>query len=229
MPDRAPEGLPDLLVRAGAEVVTASFTRIEPLEATDLGTAWDEGFDWLVVTSAATAGLIRGHALPSGARIAAVGPATASSLVAAGFPVDLVAHGGGAALAAELREGPGRALLPGPVQRSVEPAASLEANGWHVTLVDVYRTVAEAPSDDLLAAWPRSDALVVTAGSVARSAVDGCGLPGPVAVAMGESAAVVCREVGLRVGAVATRPDAPAMRDAVVGALAAATSNGEES
>ncbi|MHB1009158.1 MAG: uroporphyrinogen-III synthase [Propionibacteriaceae bacterium] len=229
MPDRSPEGLPDLLARAGAHVVTAAFTRIEPLAESDLDAAWGEGFDWLVVTSAATAGLLGGRTVPAGARVAAVGPATASSLVAAGFAVDLVARGGGAALAAELGPGPGRALLPGPRRRSEEPAASLVNTGWRVTLVDLYETVPEPVGRDLRDAWQVADALVVTAGSMARSAVAGCGLPGPLAVAIGESSAAVCRELGLRVGAVAGRPDAPAVRDAVVSALAATTSNRGES
>ncbi len=229
VPDRSPEGLPDLLARAGAHVVTAAFTRIEPLAESDLDAAWGEGFDWLVVTSAATAGLLGGRTVPAGARVAAVGPATASSLVAAGFAVDLVARGGGAALAAELGPGPGRALLPGPRRRSEEPAASLVNTGWRVTLVDLYETVPEPVGRDLRDAWQVADALVVTAGSMARSAVAGCGLPGPLAVAIGESSAAVCRELGLRVGAVAGRPDAPAVRDAVVSALAATTSNRGES
>jgi hydroxymethylbilane synthase len=223
VPARSPEGLPELLVEAGADVVTASFTRIEPLAPTDLDAAWQDPFDWLVVTSPTTARLLRGRTLPNGVRVAAVGPATASSLVTAGFPVDHVAGGSGASLSAELGPGPGRALLPGPRQRSAEPTAGLEAAGWEIVVVDLYETLPEPPSQALTEAWPSADALVVTAGSVARAAIAGCSLPGPVAVALGESSAAACREVGLRVGAVAARPDAASVRDAVVRALSPTT------
>ena len=224
VPDRCPDGLPDLLVRAGADVVAASFTRIEPLPDAPLDAAWSAGFDWLVVTSATTAELLRGRPLPTGARVAAVGTSTATALVSAGYAVDLTGDAGGAELAARLGPGPGRALLPGPRQRSSEPAASLTGSGWDVTTVALYETVAVPPTDVLSATWRRADAFVVTAASVARAAVAGCGLPGPVAVAIGESSAAECTRVGLRLGAVARRPDARSLAEAVVLALTGSVS-----
>ncbi len=229
VPTRSPEGLLELLVQAGADVVTAAFTHVEALAEGALDAAWSASFDWLVVTSATTARLLGGRPLPEGTRVAAVGPATATSLVAAGYQVDLVARGSGASLAAEIGPGPGRALLPGPRERSAEPAAGLESRGWEVAVVDLYETLPEPPTQALVEAWSSADALVVTAGSVARAAVKACSLPGPLAVAMGESSAAACRDVGLRVGGVAVRPDAPALKDAVVSALAAVSSTEGES
>lgn len=187
-----------------------------------------EGWDWLVVTSARTVDALQAvgldHCGPHAhVRVAAVGPATAAALSAAGITPDLVADpGSGAALVAAFPEGPGRVLIPGAEDHSAEPTAGLAAKGWEVRNVAVYRTHALPLPAEIVERWRTGgiDAFVVTAGSVARAAVASAGLPGPMAVALGSSAAQVSRDLGLDVGAVAERPDADAITQAAVTALA---------
>lgn len=228
VPKRAPMGTVEALEVAGARVVRAEFTRREPLPVTELAAVFAEGWDWLVVTSARTADALQAvgldHCGPHAhVRVAAVGPATAAALSAAGINPDLVADpGGGAALVAAFPEGPGRVLIPGAEDHSPEPSAGLVAKGWDVRNVPVYRTRALPLPVEIVGHWQGGmiDAFVVTAGSVARAAVASAGLPGPRVVAIGNSAAEVSRELGLDVAAVAERPDADAITQAAVTALA---------
>lgn len=224
LPERAPAGTREALAAAGAEVTVAAFTGYEDLGTADLDHALAETWDWLVVTSPHTPAVLAGLDLPArlaGTRVAAVGATSAAALEASGFAVDLVAEpGGGAALAAGFPDGPGRVLLPGAETPSAEPATGLAAKGWTVHGVAVYRTVALPLPAEVLAGWPRFDALVVTAGSVARSAFGSAGLPGPAVVAIGDASAAVARSLGLDVAAVAARPDASGLVDAVLAALA---------
>ena len=228
VPARSPAGTVEALAAAGAEVVQAEFTRREPLPVTELAAVFAEGWDWLVVTSARTVGALQAvgldHCGPHAhVRVAAVGPATAAALSAAGINPDLVADpGGGAALVAAFPDGPGRVLIPGAEDHSPEPTAGLVAKGWDVRNVPVYRTRALPMPAEIVEHWQAGmiDAFVVTAGSVARAAVASAGLPGPRVVAMGSSAAEVSRELGLDVAAVAERPDADAITEAAVTALA---------
>lgn len=223
LPTRTPAGLVELLTGAGAEVVEVLVTAQEALPLDDLRAGLAAGFDWLVVSSSATVnvlaegGLGAGELRPPGARIAAVGPATAESLSALGLAPDLVAHpGGGTTLAAAFPSGAGIVLLPGADRPSVQPAAGLAAKGWHVRPVPVYRTVPRHLPAEVVADWRsgRFDAFVVTAGSVARAAVASCGLPGPAVVAIGEPSAAASREAGLDVLAVATTPDVTGLAEA---------------
>lgn len=228
VPARSPAGTVEALAAAGAEVVQAEFTRREPLPVTELAAVFAEGWDWLVVTSARTVGALQAvgldHCGPHAhVRVAAVGPATAAALSAAGINPDLVADpGGGAALVAAFPDGPGRVLIPGAEDHSPEPTAGLVAKGWDVRNVSVYRTRALPLPAEIVERWQGGmiDAFVVTAGSVARAAVASAGLPGPRVVAMGSSAAEVSRELGLDVAAVAERPDTDAITEAAVTALA---------
>jgi len=223
VPERAPSGTREALVAAGAEVTVAAFTGYEDLGTTAFAEALAERWDWLVVTSPHTPAVLAGADLAdrlAGTRVAAVGAATAAALDASGIAVDLVAEpGGGAALVAAFPDGPGRVLLPGAEAPSAEPSAGLAAKVWTVRSVPVYRTVALPLPEDVLARWPQFDALVVTAGSVARAAVDAAGVPGPAVVAIGDPSAAVARSLGLDVAAVAARPDASGLVDAVLTAL----------
>lgn len=222
VPRRAPRGTADALRAAGADVVVAAFTTIVDLPREPLEAALEESWDWVVVSSAHTVDALAAGPALAGARVAAVGPATADALRAAGIEPDLVADpGGGAALVEAFSDGPGRVLLPGAQEPSAEPAAGLAARGWTVRPVGVYATVAEPLPDDVVRGWRdgRFSAFVVTAGSVARAAVDACGLPGPGVVALGASAAAVATACGLDVRAVAARPEASALVEAVLAAL----------
>lgn len=225
VPDRSPEGTAAALEAAGATVVQAAFTSYRRLPTAQLEHALDEDWDWVVLTSANTVATLAGFdlagRLPVGTRVAAVGPATATALAGAGITADLVARpGGGAALVAAFGAGPGRVLIPGAELVSAEPASGLTAKGWTVRTVAVYRTVPCVLPPEVVTGWPAFDAFVVTAGSVARAAVESAALPGPAVVAIGASAAAAAGAAGLRVVAVADRPDAGGLVEAVLAALA---------
>ncbi len=222
VPSRCPSGLVETLETAGASVTTAEFTRQELLPAEELDTAVTAGFDWLVVTSAATVAALESFGidrLGTDVRVAAIGPATARTLTDAGLPPQLVASpGGGASLVAAFPAGSGVVLLPGAAEPSAEPAAGLAAKGWDVRAVAVYRTVECPLPDDISAVWSQADAIVVTAGSVARAAAT-LGLPGAPVIAIGVTAAEAARAAGLTVIGVAASPDTGGVVDAVLGAL----------
>ena len=109
-------------------------------------------FDWLVLTSATTVHVLvdqardRGLALrqwiPSGTRIAAVGPATRRLLEANGLDVDLTPAGEqSAAGLLDAWTGAGRVLLPQADIAAPRLAEGLSAAGSDVTVVTAYRTV----------------------------------------------------------------------------------------
>ncbi len=222
VPSRCPSGLVETLETAGAEVTSAEFTRQEALPLDDLETAVAAGFDWLVVTSAATVTALESFGidrLGSDVQVAAIGPATARALGEAGLSAQLVATpGGGASLVAAFGSGPGVVLLPGAAEPSAEPGAGLAAKGWTVRTVAVYRTVECQLPAEVSTAWAQADAVVVTAGSVARAAAR-LGLPGAPVIAIGVSAAEAARAAGLTVIGVAASPDTGGVIDAVLGAL----------
>lgn len=223
VPLRSPAGLLDTLETAGAEVTTVDFTRQEILPLAALEAVLRDRFDWLVVTSAATVTALAqqppANLRPAGAKVAAVGPATAQALSEIGLVPDLVANpAGGAALVAAIGAGSGVVVLPGAAEPSTEPAAGLAAQGWTVRAVGVYETVENEVGADVGAAWASADAVVVTAGSVARAAAR-LGVPGAPVIAVGTSAAEAAREAGLTVIAVAATPDLGGLVDAVLGAL----------
>jgi hydroxymethylbilane synthase len=224
LPTRTPAGLVDLLTGAGAEVVEVLVTAQESLPLDDFRAAVAAGFDWLVVTSAATVDVLAeggfgpGTLRPPGVKVAAVGPATAEALSSIQLAPELVPRaGGGTALVAEFPAGPGTVLLPGAAIPSAQPATGLADKGWDVRCVPVYRTVARDLPADIVADWGagRFDAFVVTAASVARAAVASCGLPGPGVIAIGEPSAAASRELGLPVLAVAATPDTAGLAEAL--------------
>lgn len=227
LPQRSPAGAADALAAAGVEVVATAITRPEPLPPDDFLAALAETWDWVVVTSAQTVATLRAAGVDladrlGAIRVAAVGPATATALARAGVTAALVASpGGGRALVEQFGDGPGRVLLPGAEAPSLEPGKGLAAKGWTVQSVPVYRTAPADLPDAVVADWRagRFDVVVVTAGSVARAAVRACGLPGPRVVALGETSAAAARASGLEVAAIAARPDAAALVDAVLAVL----------
>lgn len=226
LPLRCPAGLAQALAEAGAEVTRAEFTRQEPLPLAELYAATAAGYDWLVISSAATLNALTAQGYhppdlrPANSKVAAIGPATARALTAAGLTPDLVAHpGGGAALVSAFEPGPGTVLLPGPAEPSEEPAAGLAAKGWTIRSVPVYRTVPVELPAEVAAAWSDYDAFVATAGSVARAAASWA-KPGPAVIAIGATTAEAARNAGLEVVGVAATPDAGGLMDAVLAALA---------
>ena len=79
-------------------------------------------------------------------------------------------------------------------------------------------TVTDAPD---VRAWADYDAVLVTAGSIARAVVDLLGMPDPhvAVVTLGEPSAAASDAVGLRVDAVAATQDGPGVVDALIRAL----------
>ena len=218
LPSRTPAGTVPGLIAAGYEVTEVEFTTRVALPLDELRQALDEPWDWLVVTSPATVPALAELGVPAAFRVAAVGSTTANTLAEHGIDVGLVADpGGGSAMVAAFPPGPGRVLLPGAAEPSAEPGRGLEACGWTVRHVAVYRTEPVAVAVGVVADWQagRFDAFIVTAGSVARAAVQAAGLPGPPVVALGQPSADASRACGLEVAAVARRPDAPGLLAAI--------------
>nr|WP_269779263.1 uroporphyrinogen-III synthase [Propioniciclava soli] len=219
-----PDGpLAEALRATGAEVDAVPLTEQAPLPF-DLPGAPDP-VDWLVLTSATgvTALVAAGHALNDLARrTAAVGQATAAAIEAAGGRVDLVADGDAAALVGALPEGPGTVLTPGSQLAAPTLADGLSARGWRVHRVATYTTrpLPAAPAE-LVEAWPTYDAVVLTAGSVARAVADLLGEPSghTRVVTLGAPSAAAARAAGLPVHATAASPDADGVLAALVDAL----------
>jgi uroporphyrinogen III methyltransferase/synthase len=148
------------LVRAlearGAEVVVAPVIRIEPLEDTRaLRRALEHLADyrWIVFTSQNTVQVVgerltawgRGPALLAGARIAAIGPATAAALSAHGLTVEVlpegyVAESLVAAIASRGDLHGARILLPRAEKARDALPEGLRAHGAVVEVIPVYRT-----------------------------------------------------------------------------------------
>lgn len=225
LPQRCPDGLAEALASAGATLVRAELTRQEPLDLSDFRQAVSEDVAWLVVNSSATVhafaagGYSLADELPHGTSIAAVGPATAAALRSAGVEPDLIAHpGGGAALVAAFPAGSGRIVVPGAQRPSSEPIRGLQALGWSVVPVPVYRTAPVAVPQDVRNAWSTLDAAVATAGSVAEALAE-LGLPGAPVIAIGAATATAARAAGLSVIGVAATPDTGGIVDAVLAAF----------
>ncbi len=174
-------------VHAVPTVVTVD---VPPGDELDRAAAALDAYDWVVVTSVAgvtaLAGAVArvgrpGAGAPRTPRFAAVGPATARALRAAGFEVALEASdGSGSGLARDLLRaaplGTGlfgrRLLLPRASAASPELPALLRGAGAEVRDVVAYRTVEgpEASRPALVAALddPGLAAIVVASGSAVR-------------------------------------------------------------
>jgi uroporphyrinogen III methyltransferase/synthase len=158
-----------------------------------------------------------------GARIAAVGPATAKALRAHGLQADVIAQelrGEGLAdalLQAGLRSGPAhpRALLPRAAKaRDVLPN-TLRAAGWEVDVVVAYENLPPAPEKraELLRELDarRIDAVVLTSSSTVENLCDLLGPSAPQRLAgvriasIGPLTTETARERGLRVDVTATQ------------------------
>ncbi|MFV1989267.1 MAG: uroporphyrinogen-III synthase [Acidimicrobiales bacterium] len=140
-----------LLEDKGARVEVIVLTRaVPPTLSTGLDLALKDGlddYDWVGFSSISGVDALLARVSVeqlSGCRLAAVGPATAASLVALGLEVDLVptlhtAEG----LAAELLARPvASILLPSAERGRPELAEALSAGGWDVLRVAAYSTEA---------------------------------------------------------------------------------------
>ncbi|HEX9774614.1 MAG TPA: uroporphyrinogen-III C-methyltransferase [Actinomycetota bacterium] len=225
------------LLELGAEVVEAPALEVlapASWSSLDRGIVAVAGgrADWAVFTSAngvrsfwrrlAAAGL-DARSL-AGARVAAVGPGTASELARCGVKADLVPPSfTTAALAAAFPKGPGRAIL---VRVTGAPRAlddALRAKGWTVARASAYRI---RGARSMPAAVRRAvqageiDVLTFASSGTVRAfmaALRGKPGRGSKIACIGPETARAARAAGLRVHAVADPHTIPALAAAVVG------------
>jgi hydroxymethylbilane synthase len=208
------------LERLGAAVSVVPLVTIEPVA--DAALDADEAYDWVVFTSSnavAAVGERLCGGLVGGARVAAVGPATAAAVRTLGVEPALVPERFSAeALAAALGDLDGsRVLLPQADIADPRLAAGLRARGATVDAVVAYRTVPLQPDAEGVQALEEADAVLLASGSAARSlAALGAALEHGLVVCIGPSTAEAAREAGLGVGLVASEATAEGMIQALV-------------
>lgn len=235
-PDRAAE-LVALLQAAGAEVVAVPLICIAaPQDPATLDlslvTLARSGYSWVGFTSvnAVTAVLDRAAALalqpavPADTRVAAVGPATATAVRAAGLSVDLVPTAAGSAesLAAQWPVGGHRerVLLPRSDRATPVLPQALMAKGYRVDDVTAYRTVPIRPPDEIADDLQsgRITAVLFTSASTVTS-LDAVQIAaGTVLGAIGRPTAAAAEAAGRRVHFTAERPTAAALVDGLIAA-----------
>ncbi|WP_245701492.1 uroporphyrinogen-III synthase [Tessaracoccus oleiagri] len=182
-----------------------------------------EGADWVVLTSAATLPALAelGLTIPTSARVAAVGEATAEAVRRAGHSVDLVPRGQAtaAALVDAFPPGPGRVAVPGSALSSPTLATGLEAKGYAVTRLPVYTVEpVERVPEAVQRAWDSGqfDVVVITAGSVGEAFASLLGWRDDVAVvAFGPPSEAALRDAGVPVAATAETQDADGLVQAI--------------
>ncbi len=195
---------------AGAEVVEVPAIEIvEPADggAALLGAAGRLGeYDWVVVTSPNGAHRLLA-AVPDArafgrAKVAAIGPGTAAVLANGRIAADLVPDRFVAeALLDALPDGPGRLLLArAEIARDVLPDG-LRARGWDVDVVDAYRTIPAAITDEQRAAVAGADLITFTSSSTVEHSMAAFGRGGlpPAVACIGPVTAATARDHGLDV------------------------------
>lgn len=217
-----PSQLIEALTARGAKVTAAPFTRHLPVTDPRLEASVQAltagAYDWVALTSVRTvealaaAGIDLAALLPSGTKVAAIGPATRAAAEAGGVSVASfpIFGAGGVALAQALPGPAGRILIPGAAEPALGIDEALAAAGWQVDRLTVYRTEAVTTvSDEVRANWPDGfDAFVATAPSVLTAALGLLSTPTPHLVVLGPTTAEAAEQAGLDVAAVA--PDASA-------------------
>ena len=186
-------------------------------------------YEWVVFTSVNAVdrflSLLDRPAALGAARVAAIGPGTAAALgrwgvEAALVPERFVAE---SLLAAFPRPAAsGRVLLPrAAVARDVLPQG-LRAAGWHVDVVEAYRTARPQPPPRTVAAAARADAITFTSPSTVSGYLEvaGPGAVPPVVACIGPVTATTARELGLRVDVEAGVHTIDGLVDALAGVLA---------
>jgi uroporphyrinogen-III synthase len=218
--------LADELERLGATVVVMPLLQIEPMRDADanrLDSVLEDvsSYDWIVFTSANGVAAVQEHLAGklAGAKVAAVGPATAAAVRRLGVEPSFVPE---RYAAGEIADGLGpvagqRILLPQADIAEPWLQAQLTARGASVDAVVAYRTVAVDPSVVEAAELERGvDAVTLASGSGARSLAAlaakfplvAKALDRTLLVAIGPKTAEAAREVGLSVGLVADEASA---------------------
>jgi uroporphyrinogen III methyltransferase / synthase len=211
-------GLVDGLHRAGAETIEIPLT--EQTGPSDGGIALTavaqelDRYRWVVLTSVNAVDRLMGELRDARALgstlVAAVGPATADALRAAGVEPDLVPveHRAGGLVAEFPEYDPGSpgslVLFPCAEQARATIPEGLGKKGWEVRRVHVYRTVALPPPDSwLLERMIHADAVTFTASSSATAYAALKGPDGaplrvpPLVICIGPSTATDARALGM--------------------------------
>ena len=163
-------------------------------------------YDWIVFTSANGAEAV--HRLAAnldGARVAAVGPATAAAVRRLGVEPSFVPERfAGEEIVAGLEPlGGARILLPQADLADPGLAQELRRRGASVDAIPAYRTVEVERTAHELAELRAADVIVLASGSAARSLASRGGAGAALVLCIGPKTAEIASEVGLPVGLVA--------------------------
>jgi uroporphyrinogen III methyltransferase/synthase len=187
-------------------------------------------YGWVVFTSANAVDALTCHLRDArdfgGARLAAIGPATAEALARFGVVADLVpgrfvAEGLLDAFPERSSSDPRdkrRVLLPRAAEaRDVLPKG-LAAKGWEVDVVEAYRTERLRPAPEALAGLRTAQVVTFTSSSTVTGfldVVDRADVP-PIVACIGPITADTARSLGLRVDVVAETHTIDGLVDALV-------------
>jgi len=222
-PEDQAEGLCSRLRALGAEPVEFTVIAIAPPEtggSLDQAIARLNSYDWLIFTSVngveyfwarleAPEALAAGPAQFPAAKVAAIGPATATALRRRGVQVCLVpAEYRAEAILDEIGDVAGQTILL-PRADIARPALAdgLRDKGAHVDEVPAYRTVPATPAAAAFDALRAGvDVIAFTSSSTVRNFVArtaGLSYGDPLVACIGPVTAATARELGLRVDVVA--------------------------
>lgn len=159
-------------------------------------------------------------------KVATVGDRSAQATRNSGFPVDLVGLGSAKRLLEVFPFSPGSILLPGSALRQNTLKVGLQARKARTILELNLYTMQPVPT--LPPAYQHADLLVITSGSAARALSDlsfpsftsqtGRSASNQVTakiICLGHPTALVCRQLGFKVDAVANHPDAAGLNHAL--------------
>ncbi|HEU5082604.1 MAG TPA: uroporphyrinogen-III C-methyltransferase [Acidimicrobiales bacterium] len=226
-------GLVDRLRELGAATVEIPAIRID--DAADGGAALAAAveqlaaYDWVVLTSPNGARRLlaacRDARAFGPAKVAAIGPGTADALREGNIAADLVPERFVAEGLLEVFPDPpaagGRVLIARAAEaRDVLPE-TLRDRGWHVDVVEAYRTVAGEPTPAELAAVAGADVVTFTSSSTVRNFLAVCDTVPPVVACIGPVTAATARELGLTVDVEAAEHTIDGLLDALVHHLSA--------
>ena len=169
--------------------------------------------DDVLVTSAAVARFVPDLADQiRGARVFAVGPATASALQKIGVDIHHVGDSGGVEALKHLEATKGKLKW---YIGAKEPSAELEQalRDTRVEHWPVYATTPLVDPDALTSL--RADGVCFTSGSAVKSFVQSAGVPRFSVFTIGPTTSMVAQQLGIRVTAMADRPSLTSLADAV--------------
>jgi uroporphyrinogen III methyltransferase / synthase len=200
---RAPgqaEPLASRIAELGHEVILCPLIRIDRIGGDPVELS---SYDWVIVTSPNGAEELLNRARGRAARVAAIGPGTAATLLRRGVAPDLVPQmSTQEGLLAELPRPAGRVLFA-----AAEGARMAIVEQLGADFLPLYRTMELRPDP------PAGDLVVLASASAARAfGAIGADLP---AVSIGPQTSRAARDAGIRVVAEAERHDLGGLVDAV--------------